>query len=219
MADRYVIEGRSKAINNPNLMILPSKNLQRYEREVDSLVKQMAIKEHFDNGLMFMQGYVGEKGITFYEMGARLGGTWPFIDEYYHKVNPLDMLFCHTLTGKMLPSGVDTDINATFPGMAGIIYFKAKNNCGHIEIINGIDAVKELPYVVSVLEYYHEGDDYSLNRLNDVLLLAVHLVANDFSELKERINNIYGEIEYLNAEGESILSPVYDVEKLEGYEQ
>lgn len=217
MADRYSIDGRPAAVNHPNLMIMPSKNIGRYFKEVDASVCDMFKKAEFKDGLIFLQGYADDKKITFYEMGCRLGGTWPYIDEHFHGINPMDMLFCHSLTGKMIPNNSEPSFDAKFDGNAAVIYFQSAQKEGSIKTIVGIEAVKKLPYVVSVMQYYYEGDQFSLNRQTDVLFLAVHLVAENFDELKERINHVYSLVGYYDNKGESLLSPLFDVNKLEGY--
>lgn len=216
-ADRYTTESRGAAINHPNLMVFPSKYLKKYNEEVNPKVVNMFKKSGFNNGVIFLQGYSNEKSITFYETGCRLGGTWPYIDEYFHKVNPLDMLFHQAITGKMLPKGVNPNISANFKGNAAVIYFVSLEPEGEIAKIKGIAELNHLPYVVSLMQYYYEGDHFKLNTLTDVLFLAVHLVADDFEQLKERVNNIYSMVDYLDKDGKSLLCPVFDVDKLEGY--
>ena len=217
MADRYTNEGHSAAINCCNLMIFPSRHLERYIKDVHPLVCNMFSKENFRNGVIFLQGYASNS-IHFYEMGCRLGGTWPYIDEYFHNVNPLDMLFRHALTGEMLLDDDDADnITARFNGNAAVIYFMAKKNEGTIKTVRGLDEVKKMKYVVSILEYYKSGDHFSIGTLTDVLILGVHLVADNFKQLKERVNEIYSLVDYLDESDESVLSPRYDINQLEQY--
>ena len=217
MADRYSVEGRPAAVNHPNLMILPSKHSDQYYEEVDPKVCKMFKKAGFKDGVVFLQGYADKK-ITFYEMGCRLGGTWPYIDEYFHGVNPMDMLFSYALTGKMLENPSQVNITARFDGKAAIIYFLSQDKEGDIAKVEGVEEVRRMPYVVAVMQYYKSGDHFSLGTLTDVLFLAVHLVADDFFQLKERINKIYELVEYFDNDGKSLLAPLYDVEKLKGYE-
>ena len=217
MADRYSIEGRGPAINSCNLMILPSKNLGKYSEEVDPKVKNMFQERGFRDGLIFMQGFGSPKRIAFYEMGCRLGGTWPYIDEYYTGLNPMDALFCHSLTGKMLPEETACEISAHFKGKAAVIYFLAKNGEGRIAKIKGVDRLESYPWVVNVMQFYDEGTSYDLDRQTDVRFLSIHLVADDMETLKQRIRLLYDEIDYLDENGESLLMEHYDVDALTGY--
>ena len=218
LADRYSVDSRPAAVNHPNLMVMPSKYLDKYYEEVDPKVCNMFKQAGFKDGVIFLQGYA-EKRITFYEMGCRLGGTWPYIDEYFHGVNPMDMLFNHALTGKMLNEPQSAKISARFNGKGAVIYFLSQYKEGDIDKVEGVEDVLLLPYVVAVMQYYKAGDHFTLGTLTDVLFLAVHLVADDITQLKEYINKVYELVGYFDKDGKSLLSPVYDVEKLKGYEQ
>ena len=135
----------------------------------------------------------------------------------FHGINPMDMLFSHALTGKMLNNPQDVNITARFDGKAAVIYFLSQDKEGNIAKVDGVEEVQLLPYVVSVMQYYKAGDHFALGTLTDVLFLAVHLVAEDFEQLKQRINKIYELVEYYDKDGKSLLSPVYDVNELQGY--
>ena len=217
MADCYVRPGRPSAINSPDLMILPSKELKRYHATVDSHVKDLFRGEKFKNGLFFFQGYANESKITFFESGCRLGGTWPYIDEYYNNINPMDMLFRHALTGKMSSTEDFANICADYKGMAAIIYFLAREGEGEIAKTEGIEEVKNYEWVVHLMQYYFAGDRFDCLRQTDVRFLAVHLVANNLEELKSRIRRIYAMVKYYDKNGESLLAPAYNVEQLTGY--
>lgn len=217
MADRYATADRSKAINNPNLMLLPSKNIDRYLKTVDEKVKAMFKGENYKDGIIFLQGYASEERISFYEMGCRLGGTWPFVDEYFHRINPLDMMFNQTITGHMVRPGIEINIDARFNGCSSIIYFLSSMKEGKIARIEGLDEIKSMPEVVSVLEYYHEGDQINAHNLNDVLLIAVHMAFDSFDELKEKTNRVYSLLKVINGSGESIVAPVININNITGY--
>lgn len=219
MADRYTISGRGAAINSCNLMILPSKYLNQYSTDIDLRVKEMFTSMNFKDGLIFLQGYANDNKIAFYEMGCRLGGTWPYVDEYFMGLNPMDALFSHSLTGKMLPVDCSVDISPFFKGKAAIIYFLSNRPEGKIHKIHGVEKLKEYSWVVNVMQFYDEGDSFDMERQTDVRFLSVHLVANDFDELKKRVSEIYSIIDFCDETGESLLMQVYDINTIEGYEQ
>lgn len=216
MADRYCVDGRSAAINSPNLMVFPSKHLKRYRETVEPYVLDLFRSEGYKNGVVFLQGYAGEK-INFYETGCRLGGTWPYIDEYFHGINPMDMLFNFSLNGSMTTPKIAESIKAEFSGNAAIIYFLSKKPSATISRIIGMEEVAGLPYVVHLMQYYNIGDHFSMDRFVDVRFSAVHLVADNINQLKERIKEIYKKVDYLDENGESLLAPVYNPDDIMGY--
>lgn len=209
MADRFTSKGRPVAINHPNLMVLPSVNLEQYYKVVDPKVKKMFKELGFKNGVIFLQGYAKGDRITFYEMGCRLGGTWPYIDEAFQGYNPIDMLVSHALTGRMLPGGADpSSITPFFKGLASVIYFIATSGEGRIAKITGLDEVKQMPEVATTLQYYWEGDYYRLGSLTDILFLAVHMTASDYDELNKAMEEVYAKLDYLDENGDSLMSHV-----------
>lgn len=218
MADRFTSEGRPVAINHPNLMILPSVNLEQYCKVVDPKVKRMFKELGFRNGVIFLQGYTKGDRITFYEMGCRLGGTWPYIDEVFQGYNPLDMLISHALTGKMLPADADkSTITPFFNGLASVIYFIATSGEGKIAKITGLDEVKKMPEVATTLQYYWEGDYFKLGTLTDVLFLAVHMTAGSYEKLNAAMEKVYSKIDYLDENSNSLMSKVIHMDSVTDY--
>ena len=209
MADRFTSEGRPIAINNPNLMILPSVNLEQYYKVVDPKVKNMFRELGFKNGVVFLQGYAKEDKITFYEMGCRLGGTWPYIDEVFSGFNPIDLLVSHALTGMMLPEKADlSTISPFFKGRSSIIYFISSQKKGNIAKITGIDEMRKMPEVAATIQYYREGDSFELGRMTDVLFLAIHLAAPNYDALNQAMEKIYETVDYLDENGKSLMTSV-----------
>ena len=215
MADRFISEKQRTAVNHPNLMILPSANLKRYYRDIDPKVRNMFKELGFKNGIIFMQGYANDDEITFYEMGCRLGGTWPYIDEVFQGYNPVDLLVSHALTGKMLPYGADTSsINPFFNGTASVIYFIAKSKEGRIAKVTGIEEIKQMPEVITTLQYYREGDSFETGRFTDVLFLAVHMAASDYAALNKAMEEVYSKVDYLDEKGRSLMSEVVHINSI-----
>ena len=221
MADRYTQDNSRVAINSPNLMILPSKNLSSYLKYVNENVCHMFKKCNFKNGLIFLQGYAKGEKITFYEMGCRLGGTWPYIDEYFTGFNPLDLLFRHALDGTMIESDIDVRhrLNPCFKGYAGIIYFLSNCENGRINKIRGIRELNDIDGVVDVMQFYEEGETFELGSQTDIRFLSVHLVAGNFIELEQRINQVYDVVDFLDDENNSLVATHYDFKLLNGYKE
>ena len=215
MADRFTSKGRSVAINHPNLMLLPSVNLRQYCSDVDPKVKNMFKSLGFRNGVVFLQGYANEDRITFYEMGCRLGGTWPYIDERFTGYNPIDLLVSHAITGRMLPVGADpSSITPFFDGLAAVIYLIATSGEGRIAEIKGLKEIGSMPQVAAILQYYWENNTFRLGTLTDVLFLAIHLTAKDYPSLKEAMEMIYAKVDYLDENGRSLMSPVIHLDQI-----
>lgn len=205
IADRYTSDKTRVAINSPNLMILPSFNLESYVRSIDNNVCEMLQNCGIENGLVFFQGYADTNKIAFYEMGCRLGGTWPYIDEYFTGLNPMDLLFNQAINNVMVSPDLERKISPFFSGYAGIVYFLANKPEGYIADTIGIDEVENLPGVVNVMRFYEKGDSFDSLRQTDVRFLSVHVVADSFRQLEERVNKIYDSIDYYDNNHKSLL--------------
>ena len=205
LADRYTSDKTRVAINSPNLMILPSFNLESYVRTVDDNVCKMLRECGIENGLVFFQGYANTNKIAFYEMGCRLGGTWPYIDEYFIGLNPMDLLFNQAINNVMVSPDLEYKINPFFSGFAGIVYFLANKTEGYIADTSGIDEIEQLPGVVNVMRFYEKGDSFDSLRQTDVRFLSVHVVADSFCELQTRLNNVYASVDYFDNNHKSLL--------------
>ncbi len=216
-ADRYTSDKSRVAINSPNLMIMPSCYFDRYKENVEENICNMLKACGIENGLVFFQGYANNDKIAFYEMGCRLGGTWPYIDEYFTSVNPLDLLFNYSITGEMLSPQAEHLINADFNGYAGIIYFLANKLEGYIGKTLGLDKLESLPGVVNVMVFNNQGEQYNSDRQIDVRFLSVHIVGDSLDELIKRINNVYEIVDYLDDNGVSLLQPVIQTAEIENY--
>ena len=169
----------------------------------------------FKNGVIFLQGYAKGEKITFYEMGCRLGGTWPYIDEVFSGFNPLDLLISHAVTGKMLPDQTDaSSITPFFKGLAAVIYLVATSGEGKIAKITGLEELKKMPEVATTLQYYWEGDSFKLGTLTDVLFLAIHLTAADYKSLNLAMEKVYKMVDYQNEKGKSLTSSVIHLDSV-----
>ena len=216
-ADRYTSDKSRAAINSPNLMVMPSRYFEKYKADVDENVCNMLKACGLENGLVFLQGYANDENITFYEMGCRLGGTWPYIDEYFTSINPLDLLFNYSITGEMLSPKLEKLIDADFDGYGGIIYFLANKPEGYIYKVRGLDKLEKIPGVVNIMIFSDQGENFDSNRQTDIRLLSVHIVGDSLEELMQRINIVYENVDYLDENGRSLLQPVIKTTEIENY--
>lgn len=215
MFDRKVCDDRPSAINHANLLIAPSHKIDKYITDVQPLVTKMFEGMGFTDGLIFLQGYIDGDRITFFEMGCRLGGTFPNVDEYYTGINPMDLLIHHALTGKMMnPEACDT-LQAKFAGKGGVINLLAAGDGRRIAKITGLDEIEKMPEVVRCIRYMKEGEAFDGGRFTDRPVAIIYIVAKDLSDFKRVVNLVYQQVQVSDANGESLLLPEYAVEGLD----
>ncbi len=215
MFDRKVCPDRPSAINHANLLVAPSHNIQGYLKNIEPSVLKMFEGMGFENGLIFLQGYIDGEKITIFEMGCRLGGTFPNVDEHFVGINPMDMLIHHALTGKMIAPEVCSKFNADFDGKGGVVNLLAKNNGTAVKVIEGLDEICAMPEVVNCIRYMSVGDSFEGNRFTDKPVAIIYLAAPSLEAFKAAVKKIYDTVKVYDENDESLLLPVYDVDLLD----
>jgi len=214
MFDRKMCKNRASAINHSNLLIAPSYGLENYVANVNPKVVNMCKEMGFTDGIIFLQGYIDGEKITFFEMGCRLGGSFPSVDEYYIGINPTDMLIHHAITGEMINKEYCHKITPYFKGVGGVVNLLADKTSGKVACIKGFEEIKSMPQVVNFIQYMQEGDEFESSRFTDCPIAIVHIATKNFQDYVEVVNKIYSVVDVLDDKGESLLMPVYDTKEL-----
>ncbi|WP_461816140.1 ATP-grasp domain-containing protein [Faecalimonas sp.] len=212
MFDRMVCPDRPSAINHANLLMAPSSKIDSYIEQINPKVVDMFKDMGFKNGLIFLQGYTNGDKITFFEMGCRLGGTFPETDEYFLKVNPMDMLINFALSGEMLSEEGCKQFNAKFNGKGGVVNLLVKENGNSIAEIKGIDEVCEMKSVQHCIRNMQVGDSFKVGNITDKPVAIFYIAADSFEEFVYTVNAIYNKVKVVDDDGNSMLRPVYKSE-------
>ena len=161
--------------------------------------------EYLCRVLKFYYGQVKE-ACRRYGMPAipafRLSGGMDF--RVVREDNGIDIVACymqHALTGQF---GDDFSLlSEPLHGCYATICVGLKN--GRINTIKGIDAVRQLPYVYSLFQYYHEGDDMQYSGIFLLVLCRIFVKADNNAEFKQHINTILCMLEVEDENGLSLL--------------
>lgn len=219
MFDRKVCEDRSSAVNHANLLLSPSKSLDNYIDTINKKVISAFKKMNFKNGLIFMQGYWNEEKITFFEMGCRLGGTFPEIVQYFTTLNPMKMLINYAFTGEMMTKDCIKKINPRFDGIGVVLNILTNKPHAIVSKIEGLDEIKRLPNVINCIQYLNEGDEYDLGTQTDKPVAILYIASKHVYEIKETLDIIYKNIVVLDENGNNLLMPFYSTSILESYDK
>lgn len=169
-----------------------------------------------DNGSCMFQGIICDGEPYIMDNAFRLSGGMDF--RVVHEDKGIDLVACymqHALTGQFGEDFSQT-LRSTFGRSQGensplstlnshyaTICIGLKN--GQITRIKGIDAVRRLPFVYSLFQYYHEGDTMQYSGLFLQVLCRIFVRANSRQELQSNINTILGLIEVEGTDGNSLL--------------
>ncbi len=155
-----------------------------------------------DNGSCMFQGIISDGVPYIMDNAFRLSGGMDF--RVVHEDKGIDLIACymqHALTGQF---GED------FSALAEPLHHQYATICiglknGHITRIKGIDAVRQLPFVYGLFQYYHEGDTMQYSGLFLQVLCRIFVRADSRQELQSSINTILGLIEAEGTDGNSLL--------------
>ena len=157
------------------------------------------------NGSCMFQGIISDGVPYIMDNAFRLSGGMDF--RVVHEDKGIDLVACymqHALTGKF---GEDfSTLNSQFSSLSShyaTICIGLKN--GHIHTISGIDDVRQLTYVYSLYQYYHEGDTMQYSGIFLQVLCRIFVRASSQQELQHHINAILSLIEVKGDDGRSLL--------------
>ena len=213
MFDRYMCDDRGSAINYSNISMAPAKKIDNYLSTINERVIKMFADLGFKDGLIFLQGHTNGDKITFYEMGARLGGSFYNLEQAYLGYNPVDMIVRCALTGRMVDnfSKIPVDV-AKFSKTAVVCNYLLKGTDETIHEITGLDEMKKLPSYVSSILQRGVGFHYSIDRTVDKPAICVYLLADSLNQAKHDIQKLNEVFDVRNAEGKSLLMKKYNPE-------
>lgn len=214
MFDRKVCPDRPSAINHANLLISPSHQIDNYIKHIHPKIVNAFKDLKFENGLIFLQGYIDGNRITFFEMGCRLGGTFPEIDEYFLHINPMDMLISHSLSGKMINNEECKRFNAKFNGKGGVVNLLVKGNGKSISKIEGIEEACKLKTVQHCIQNMNIGDSFIEGNITDRPVVIFYIAADNIDEFIATVDDIYDIVKVMDEDGNSMLRPVYETQWL-----
>lgn len=163
------------------------------------------------NGSCMFQGIISDGQPYIMDNAFRLSGGMDF--RVVHEDKGIDLVACymqHALTGRF---GEDfTILNAQFIMHSyATLCIGLKN--GRISHIQGIDEIQQLPFVYSLFQYYHEGDQMQFSGLFLGIFCRIFIKGSCKDKLKQHINAILDILEVEDENGQSLLldNPKYEL--------
>lgn len=196
----------------------PSVFLPKYRAEVEENCKRMFRHLGIKNGMMFMQCKV-ENGICYvYDLGFRLTGSLEYkILERVCGYNPLEMMICHALTGKMGYESITDKANPEFKTPA----FNVSCLCapGTIKNITGIEEVKAMKDVEDVVVGHVPGETIAEQMRGLLAQITVRILGSveNKEQLLPVMQNIDKTIHIIGQQGEELLLPGIEYSDIEGF--
>lgn len=219
LANRHVKHNQgTDVIPLPVGYTFPSVYLPKYRAEVEDNCKRMFKHLSLKDGMMFMQCKVEDGTCYVYDLGYRLTGSLEYkILERVCGYNPLEMMICHALTGKM---GEDSIAERAVPEFKTPA-FNVSCLCapGTITKIEGIDAVKAMPEVEDVVIAHTPGEtitEQMKGLLAQITVRVLGSVANK-EQLLPTMQKIDNTIHIIGEQGEELLLPGIEYSDIDGF--
>lgn len=175
-----------------------------------NIFKSLTVK----NGVLMVTAFVENGKMYVYDPGFRLQGEAPNI--LINQINGFDqrkMLINLALTGSMGDEDLSIIDNYNFKGkFAATIWFLLKK--GKIGHISGLDELKSISEIVSIVQRFKEGDvvDESFIGTEKQVLMRLYVVCenkNKFNEFNHKIKSL---IKVVDVEGNNMLLSGYDLD-------
>lgn len=219
LANRHVKHNQgTDVIPLPVGYTFPSVYLPKYRAEVEDNCKRMFKHLSLKDGMMFMQCKVEDGTCYVYDLGFRLTGSLEYkILERVCGYNPLEMMICHALTGKM---GYESIADKAIPEFKSPA-FNVSCLCapGTIREITGIEEVKAMYEVEDAVIAHTPGETITEKMKGLLAQITVRILGS--VEAKEQLlpimQKIDNTIHIIGEQGEELLLPGIEYSDIDGF--
>lgn len=216
MCDRYTYKQKDK-VQLPISYIFPSRHIDSYLKYSDEPVKRMIKGIGLDNGSIFFQCFVDDKGIVrTYEPGYRLNGAQEhMILSEVSGIDAKEMYINLALTGKVSIEQLESKANPKHKEICCKLSPLIKT--GKIKKIEGLKEIEKLPDVVSVNPSYDSGDIVDGYGTLKQIVCRFFIVSKCKTDLIDTIEKIYSMLKVEDENGENMLIGKFNTLIIERY--
>lgn len=209
LGNRHVKHNQQGVIPLPAGYTYPSSVQPRFLRETAPKMERMFRSMGIQNGMMFMQSKIVDGECWVYDIGYRLTGSLEYINlEEVCGYNPLTMLIRFALTGDMGEPEIETKAD---PYFGGKYTYNVSLLCrpGKIKKIIGLDEIRKLPGVLSVVVAHPEGDEITQKMKGLLAQITVRVLgkADDITAMKNEMLEIQRLAHVISETGEEMILP------------
>jgi biotin carboxylase len=192
----------------------PSIHTKRYIDEIAPKMEKMIKGSGIENGLLFLQCVVEDGIPKVYDLGLRLTGSLEYyMFEKMCGYNPMEMLIRFAITGsegESIKDRVDPYLNGRY---GWNISFLMKP--GIIAKIIGYEEIRRVPGVIDAVIAHEVGEEIKLSDRGLLKQICCRVLGHSdtVDEMRDMINKVTSIYQVLDANGESLLLPVLDIDK------
>lgn len=209
MADRLLNNEQYGCAPQPVGYFFPSKYIDLYFEKVHSHVQRMVDEINLKNGTFFMQGFVLDNNIMFFEMGLRLSGGCGYLQiRNQNEIDQTEMYVRFALTGEFGPWDITKYDNPYFKKPACVVVVLLKN--GTLSKIQGLDRVKEDDSYFDIIQLRNIGDTLNAKGTLNQVFARIYLCNKTEEKLQASISNIKRQLKILDSDGNNMILNLFD---------
>lgn len=183
----------------------PSRHIQTYQNKIEDLTKLIVMHFGIEEGPIYFQFLIGDKGIWVNEIACRLGGAYE--DVTIPLVTGVDVLTLNIEGALGIPSLIKSEKKYAEQGAFNTQLFFCSP--GEITYMTPISEIKSLPYVVDAGYNFRIGDRIGA-LVNASQRAGYFIVTGDSVEdLHQHVAKVYKHLRIENSEGVNLVKP-YD---------
>ena len=210
IGDRYLGTEEDKLNKQCTCLVCPSKFSDLYFETVHSKVCNFIRDLGIKNGPVFMQGFVDDHKIRFYDPGLRFpGGEYEALLKNVTGADIMKMLIEFSLTGKMNQYNCLTQDLYKLNG-CHTVQLPITAKPGIIKRFDGIDAIKKNKNVVSVFRRYNIDDEIPATGDVRQRICEIAFVVEKKETVSDSVKKIQDCIFVENEQNENMLTSLVD---------
>ena len=165
------------------------------------------------DGSFFMQGFVVDGDIIFFEMGLRLSGGAGYLQiAKQNEINQVEMHLRYALTGKFDGWDLKACDNPRFKKPACVLVVLLKD--GKVGAIDGLEEVRNHKAVHNILQFKHVGDELNARGTLNQVFARIYMIGEDEADLKNTISFVKKTLAIRDENGRNMILNLFDEDKV-----
>lgn len=217
IGDRYLGLEKDNLDKQCIATISPSKYLDIYMDTAAALVEKMIQQLGIKFGPIFLQGFIDNGMVKFYDPGIRMpGGDFDLLLRKETGFDTIKSVICFSLTGD-IHSCFGNPVDAYKLNSRIGIQLTLSAAPGQVKVFEGFDEIEKIPQVISVSRRCKVGDVIPASGDIRQRVVEILLSVRDSKEAISTINEIYSLMKVLNKDGGNMMVSLLNTDVLLDY--
>ena len=216
-ADRYLGSGDLGMDRVAVALSSPSSNSDLYMDKVHPRMVKMLHAAGIQNAPVFIQGFVDDDTIRFYDPGLRFpGGDYDRVFTRIMGINLMQLLIEFALTGNM-SKPQELNHNALYLKGNTIFTLHSTVNAGTISSITDKDTLMSIDGVLNVAFRHHVGETIDFTGTVSQRIAEFNILGATHESVIQTVNEVEDTLSVLNEQGQEMVFCKFDTNKWRAY--